>query len=78
MQGYLYKKWLKCFMVRREKEAGKAVSDSLCLRWGMLVRVRPWCCACHGDSNGVGRTPYAERNTEDKRHDVQEHTHAHK
>lgn len=60
------------------EEAAKDVSDSLCVRWGMLVRVKPWCCACHGDSKGVGSTPYAEKNTKDKRHDVPEHTHIQK
>lgn len=50
-----------------EESSGRDVSDSLCLRWGMLVRVKPWCCACHGDSRGVGSTPYAEKNTEDKK-----------
>lgn len=62
------------------EEVAKDVSDSLCLRCGMLVRVKPWCCACHGDNNGVGRTPYAEKNTKDKRHDAnirtRTHTHA--
>lgn len=57
------------------EEVAKDVSDSLCLRWGMLVRVKPWCCACHRDSNWVGCTPYTQKNTKDKRHDVREHTH---
>lgn len=56
------------------EEDAKDVSDSLCLRWGMLVRVKPWCCACHGDNNWVGSTPYAEKNTKDKRHNVPERT----
>ena len=69
--------WMCCVMKRWRRELAKDVSDSLCLRWGMLVRVKTWCCACHGDSSGVGSTPYAEKNTKDKRHDVTEHTHIH-
>lgn len=33
----------------------------------MPAQVKPWCCPCHGESNWVGRKPYTEEKTEDKK-----------
>lgn len=59
--GYSFSVSLAHFLLHVRKEAARNVSDSLGLRWGMLVRIKPWCCACQGDSEGVGSTPYAEQ-----------------